>query len=204
MELIGLSHRTLASIARIPKVFIAEIAGHALGGGLEIALACDLRFGAEISDVTDLLAATEFKAFRGVVDGGGVVRGLAVPGAMEFSRKDFDDLVEFAKGWGGKGVAWLQLQAGGEIRSPIAKFLSQDELAAIVERCGAAEGDTIFLVADAEEAAVRVLGPLRLHLGERLGLISDGWQFVWVTGFPMFEWLPDEVQVRNRKHSEHP
>jgi aspartyl-tRNA synthetase len=152
----------------------------------------DLRFGAEISDVTDLLAGTEFKAFRGVVDGGGVVRGLAVPGAMEFSRKDFDDLVEFAKGWGGKGVAWLQLQAGGEIRSPIAKFLSPDELAAIVERCGAAEGDTIFLVADAEEAAVRVLGPLRLHLGERLGLISDGWQFVWVTGFPMFEWLPDE------------
>ncbi len=132
----------------------------------------DLRFGAEIADVTDLLAGTEFKAFRGVVDGGGVVRGLAVPGAMAFSRKDFDDLVEFAKGWGGKGVAWLQLQAGGEIRSPIAKFLSPDELAAIVERCGADEGDTIFLVADAEEAAVRVLGPLRLHLGERLGLIS--------------------------------
>ena len=57
---------------------------------------------------------------------------------------------------------------------------------------GAADGDTVFLVADAEEAAVRVLGPLRLHLGERLGLIEDGWQFVWVTDFPMFEWLPDE------------
>jgi aspartyl-tRNA synthetase len=151
----------------------------------------DLRFGAEIADVTDLLAETEFKAFRGVVDGGGVVRGLAVPGALEFSRKDFDDLVGFAQGWGGKGVAWLQLN-GGEIRSPIAKFLSQAELDGIVERVGAADGDTVFLVADAEEAAVRVLGPLRLHLGERLGLIEDGWQFVWVTDFPMFEWLPDE------------
>jgi aspartyl-tRNA synthetase len=152
----------------------------------------DLRFGAEISDVTDLLAASEFKAFRGVVDGGGVVRGLAVPGAGEFSRKDFDDLVEFAKGWGGKGVAWLQVQAGGEIRSPIAKFLSEAELSGIVERIGAGEGDTVFLVADGEEAAVRVLGPLRLHLGERLGLIEPGWRFVWVTDFPMFEWLPDE------------
>jgi hypothetical protein len=77
----------------------------------------DLRFGAEISDVTDLLAATEFKAFRGVVDGGGVVRGLAVPGAMEFSRKDFDDLVEFAKGWGGKGVALAA--AAGRWRDPL-------------------------------------------------------------------------------------
>jgi aspartyl-tRNA synthetase len=152
----------------------------------------DLRFGAEISDVTDLLAATEFNAFRGVVDGGGVVRGLAVPGAGDLSRKDFDDLVEFAKSWGGKGVAWLQVQAGGEIRSPIAKFLSEAELAGIVERIGAGEGDTVFLVADGEEAAVRVLGPLRLHLGERLGLIEPGWRFVWVTDFPMFEWLPDE------------
>ena len=80
-----------------------------------------------------MLVGTEFKAFRGVVDGGGVVRGLAVPGAIEFSRKDFDDLVEFAKTWGGKGVAWLQLLEGGEIRSPIAKFLSETELAGIVD-----------------------------------------------------------------------
>ena len=151
----------------------------------------DLRFGAEIADVTDLLAGTEFKAFRGVVDGGGVVRGLAVPGALEFSRKQFDDLVEFAKSWGGKGVAWLQL-TGGELRSPIAKFLSQSELGGIVERIGAGEGDTVFLVADQEQPAVRVLGALRLHLGERLGLIEQGWKFVWVTDFPMFEWLPDE------------
>jgi aspartyl-tRNA synthetase len=151
----------------------------------------DTRFGCEIADVTDALRETEFKAFRGVVDSGGVVRGFAVPGALEFSRKDFDGLVEFAKTWGGKGVAWLQLH-GGEIRSPIAKFLAPAELDAIVAGVGAADGDTILLVADAEDAAVRVLGPLRLHLGERLGLIEDGWNFLWVTGFPMFEWLPDE------------
>ena len=152
----------------------------------------DTRFGCEIADVTDALRGTEFKAFRGVIDAGGVVRGFAVPGALEFSRKDFDGLVEFAKTWGGKGVAWLQLQ-GGEVRSPIAKFLSR--LASSTRSSpGSArsEGDTVLLVADAEDAAVRVLGPLRLHLGERLGLLREGWSFLWVTGFPMFEWLPDE------------
>ncbi len=129
----------------------------------------DLRFGCEIADVSDVLAETEFKAFRGVIEAGGVVRGFAAPGAMEFSRKDFDGLVGFAQEWGGKGVAWLQV-TGEEIRSPIAKFLSADELAGIVQRIGAQPGETIFLVADSEEQAVRALGPLRLHLGERLGL----------------------------------
>ncbi len=152
----------------------------------------DTRFGCEIADVTDALRDTEFNAFRGVIDAGGVVRGFAVPGAMDFSRKDFDGLVEFARGWGGKGVAWLQVTAPGEVRSPIAKFLADDEVAAIVTGVGAGAGDTILLVADAVDAAVRVLGPLRLHLGERLGLIEEGWNPLWVTGFPMFEWLPDE------------
>ncbi len=152
----------------------------------------DTRFGCEIADVTDGLRGTEFKAFRGVIDGGGVVRGFAVPGAMDFSRKDFDGLVEFARTWGGKGVAWMQVGEGGEIRSPIAKFLSEAEVAEIVAGVGAGEGETILLVADAADAAVRVLGPLRLHLGERLGLIEEGWKPLWITDFPMFEWLPDE------------
>jgi aspartyl-tRNA synthetase len=78
------------------------------------------------------------------------------------------------------------------VRSPIAKFLSNSELDAIAAGVGAAEGDTVLLVADAEDAAVRVLGPLRLHLGARLGLVQEGWSFLWVTGFPMFEWLPEE------------
>ena len=151
----------------------------------------ELRFGCEISDLTDAFRQTEFRGFRGVVDAGGVVRGFACPGCQEFSRKDFNDLVEFAKTWGGVGVAWLQVR-DGQISSPIAKFLSEDELAAVVRETGASEGDTVFLVADQRDAAVRVLGPLRLHLGEKLGLIEEGWNFAWVTGFPMFEWLPDE------------
>jgi aspartyl-tRNA synthetase len=152
----------------------------------------DTRFGCEIADVTDALRDTEFKAFRAVIDDGGVVRGFAVSGAMDFSRKDFDGLVEFARTWGGKGVAWMQVTAPGEVRSPVAKFLADDEIAAIVTGIGAGEGDTILLVADAVDAAVRVLGPLRLHLGERLGLIEQGWKPLWITDFPMFEWLPDE------------
>jgi aspartyl-tRNA synthetase len=152
----------------------------------------ELRFGCEISDLTEAFRETEFRGFRAVVDAGGVVRGFACPGCQEFSRKDFNDLVEFAKSWGGVGVAWLQVREGGEIHSPIAKFLSEHELATVVGETGAGEGDTVFLVADQRDAAVRVLGPLRLHLGERLGLIQEGWNFAWVTGFPMFEWLPDE------------
>ena len=89
----------------------------------------ELRFGCEISDLTEAFRETEFRGFRAVVDAGGVVRGFACPGCQEFSRKDFDDLVEFAKSWGGVGVAWLQVRDGGEIHSPIAKFLSEHELA---------------------------------------------------------------------------
>ena len=161
----------------------------------------DLRFGCEIADVSDALRGTGFKAFRGVLDAGGVVRGFAAPGAQGFSRKDFDDLVEFARGWGGKGVAWLKVGKGGVVDSPIAKFLSADELAAIVAGIGAGPGDTVFLVADALESAVRVLGPLRLHLGEKLDLIDRSrFEFLWVTGFPMFEWLPDENRWKAAHH----
>ncbi len=161
----------------------------------------DLRFGCEISDLTDALRGTEFNAFRGVIESGGVVRGFAARGAHGFSRKDFDDLVTFARGWGGKGVAWLRVGEGGAVESPIAKFLSQAEIDAIVSQTGADPGDTVFLVADAEDAAVRVLGPLRLHLGRILGLIDESrFEFLWVTGFPMFEWLPEENRWKAAHH----
>jgi aspartyl-tRNA synthetase len=160
----------------------------------------DRRPGMEIRDLAAAFAGSEFKVFAGALEAGGVVRGFAAPGATGFSRKDFDDLVEFARRWGGRGVAWLQLGSGGEVRSPIAKFLSEAETAAILEATGAGEGDTVFLVADQEEVAVRVLGPLRLHLAGRLGLVGEGWSFVWVTDFPMFEWLPDEGRWKAAHH----
>ncbi|MGN6379843.1 MAG: aspartate--tRNA ligase [Gaiellales bacterium] len=161
----------------------------------------DLRFGCEISDVTEVLSQTEFRAFRSTIDEGGVVRGFAAPGAQGFSRKDFDDLVAFAKTWGGKGVAWLRVAEDGAVESPIAKFLSPGEVDAIVQACSAGPSDTVFLVADQAEAAVRVLGPLRLHLGQKLGLIDESrYEFLWVTGFPMFEWLPDENRWKAAHH----
>ncbi len=161
----------------------------------------DLRFGCEIADLSDALRGTEFNAFRGVLDAGGVVRGFAAPGAQGFSRKDFDDLVTFARTWGGKGVAWLKVGDGGAVESPIAKFLTEHELAAITSGVGASPGDTVFLVADEVGAAVRVLGPLRLHLGEKLDLIDRSrFEFLWVTGFPMFEWLPEENRWKAAHH----
>ena len=153
----------------------------------------DLRYGLEISDVSDVVRGSEFAVFKGALEGGGCVRALACPGAAALSRKDLDELAEFAKEWGGKGLAYLLLDPSGEVRSPIAKFLSDDELAGLRAATGAEPGDAIFLAADAEATVVRVLGALRPHLAERFELADpDGWSFLFVVDFPLFGWDEDE------------
>ncbi|MBM3679751.1 MAG: aspartate--tRNA ligase [Actinobacteria bacterium] len=149
----------------------------------------DLRYDLEISDVSDALRGSEFAVFKGALEGGGCVRALACPGAASLSRKDLDELAEFAKEWGGKGLAYLLLDPGGEIRSPIAKFLSEAEIAAIVAATGAGEGDAVFLAADEVAIVQRVLGALRPHLAERFELADpDAWAFLYVVDFPLFGW----------------
>jgi aspartyl-tRNA synthetase len=139
----------------------------------------DLRFGLEIEDATEVTRGSEFKVFAGAP----AVRFLRVPG--ELSRGDLDKLEEIAKEWGAKGLAYLVYDEEGAVRSPIAKFLSEPELARF-----RSDPATSVLFAAAEPAMVsRVLGALRLHLGRELGLIdTDAWRFLWVTDFPMFEW----------------
>jgi aspartyl-tRNA synthetase len=159
----------------------------------------DLRYGLELSDLTDLLTQTEFNAFRGVVDSGGAVKGMNV-GARELSRAELDGLVEEAKALGAKGLVWA-IREGDGWRSPVAKFLSDSELAAMNERLGAGEGDLLLLAADRPKLAASVLGGLRVRLAERFGLIPEGLnELAWIVDWPLFEWNEDEERWEALHH----
>ena len=143
----------------------------------------DLRFGLEIEDATELTRGSEF----GVLANAPAVRFLRVP--QEFSRAELERLEGVAKEWGAKGLAYLVYDETGEVRSPIAKFLSEEELAVFRSE----PGSTVLFGADDPAVVSRVLGQLRLHLGRELGLIDeDAWSWLWVTDFPMFEWKEEE------------
>jgi aspartyl-tRNA synthetase len=151
----------------------------------------DLRFGLELVELTDLLAATEFKVFRGAIEAGGVVKGINA-GAREVPRAGLDGLISRAQELGAKGLVWA-FREGDGWRSPTAKFLSAGELEALNERLGAAEGDLLLIVADEPATAGSVLGQLRLDLAERFDLIDrEAEEFCWITEWPMFEYNADE------------
>jgi aspartyl-tRNA synthetase len=146
----------------------------------------DRRFDLEIADLSDALRGSEFKVFESVLGGGGAVRALNA-GARELSRSELDGLNEVVQRHGGKAVAWAFVE-NGSWRSPIAKFLGEDRVAAATSRLRASEGDLLLFVADQPTVAAEALGALRLELGRRLGLIPEGGHDVlWVVDFPMFE-----------------
>jgi aspartyl-tRNA synthetase len=146
----------------------------------------DRRLGMEIEDLGEAFAQSEFQVFRGALESGGVVRGLKVSGG-DLTRKRFDGLTEQAKQLGAKGLVWAVVEGEGW-RSPIAKFLSAEEMSAVTGKLGASEGDAILIVADSAEIAARVLGQLRLELAPP----GEGHDLLWVVDFPMFEWNEDE------------
>ena len=144
----------------------------------------DRRVGHEIVDLTDAFRGSEFKVFASVIDSGGVVRGLKAGG--EFPRSRFDALTEQAQSLGAGGLVWGVVEEGRSLRSPVAKFLSEDEIGRALDALGASEGDVVLIVADRAEVAARVLGALRLEVA---GPAPDGVHDVlWVVDFPMFEW----------------
>jgi aspartyl-tRNA synthetase len=146
----------------------------------------DLRFGLELKDVTNVFRESEFKAFRGAIEGGALVRGLNA-GKREMSRGELDALVTEAQELGAKGLVWAVVEADGW-RSPVAKFLSADEISAANDRLEASEGDVLLLVADSPKTSASVLGALRQRLGERLGLIPEGeHRLVWIVDWPLLE-----------------
>lgn len=161
----------------------------------------DLRFGLEIADLSEAWANTEFGVARGAIDAGGAVRVIAGPGAGSFSRKDMDELTEFAKEWGAKGLAWFVVEEDGSLRSPVAKFLSEAEKTALLEKSGATPGDAVFLMADTTKVVERVLGALRSRLISQLGVEpSSEWKFCWVVDPPLFEWDEDSRSFTPTHH----
>jgi aspartyl-tRNA synthetase len=153
----------------------------------------DLRFGLEIKELSDLLRSTEFKVFRSALEEGGVVRGVNA-GARELSRAELDGLIEFAQAEGAGGLVWgyVEQGEGRHWRSPIAKFLSEQEEAAVLSAFEAEAGDLLLIVADKAATAAHVLGLLRTDLAKRFELAEPGWKVSWITDFPLVEWNKDE------------
>jgi len=155
----------------------------------------DVRFALDMSDVSGALRNTAFKVFAETLQRGGMVKALKVQG--ELSRKELDDLNEFVRGLGGKGLSWVRVDPKGwpAVSGPVAKFFSEEERSALSERLKPDPGDILLFMADSPKMVNDVMGRLRLHLGKRLGLIPEGvFRFVWITDFPLLEY--DEAEGR--------
>ena len=148
----------------------------------------DLRFGMELTDVSTLAGKTQFQVFATTIASGGQVKGICVPGCANYTRKQIDELTELAKAKGAKGLATVALAAEG-VKSPIAKFLTDAEMRALIAALAAQPGDLLLFVADQPAVVAGALGALRLELGRRLNLApQDLLAFAWVVDFPLFEW----------------
>ncbi|MDJ0782651.1 MAG: aspartate--tRNA ligase [Desulfosarcinaceae bacterium] len=160
----------------------------------------DTRFDLELKDLSEMMATSNFKVFASVVAKGGIVKALNAKGCSSFSRGEIDQLTDFVAVYKAKGLAWIKVKADGW-QSPIAKFFSDAEKAAMTERLDMAPGDLVFFVADQAKVANEALGHLRNHLGQKLGLIDESaFHFLWVTHFPMFEYNPDEKRYEALHH----
>jgi aspartyl-tRNA synthetase len=160
----------------------------------------DTRFGLEITDFTEELKGCGFKVFAGVIENGGAVRGLTVPGGGNFSRSQIDDLTKFVADFGAKGLAWMKVSEAG-LDSNIVKFFSPGYLAAIQKKSGAKPGDILLFIADTPGVAAQGLGALRLRLAKDLKMIPEGqFNFLWVVDFPSFEWDKEEKRWNALHH----
>ena len=160
----------------------------------------DIRFGFELTNVSDIVGNSEFKVFSGAVQNGGSVRAINVKGGAKFSRKEIDALTEKAKHYHAKGLAWLK-KANGEVSSSYAKFLTEDENNAIISRMGLEDGDLILVVADKNKVVFDTLGALRCECAKKLGLLDPfDFKFLWVTEFPLFEYSEEDGRFYAMHH----
>jgi aspartyl-tRNA synthetase len=160
----------------------------------------DTRFGLELVDVSTVFASSEFKVFAGALASGGAIKAINAKGAGDWSRGRIDGLNQFALDAGAKGLAWAAFTSQGEVRSPVAKFFSDEEMAGLRAALAVEPGDLVCMIADARAVANDVLGNLRLRLADDLELPREGWSALWVLDFPLFQW--DEENKRwDAKHN---
>ncbi|HEY5506746.1 MAG TPA: aspartate--tRNA ligase, partial [Coriobacteriia bacterium] len=160
----------------------------------------DTRFGLELVDVSAVFASSEFKVFSGALGAGGAIKAINAKGAGDWSRGRIDGLNQFALDAGAKGLAWVAFTSDGDIRSPVAKFFTEDEMAEVRGALAVEPGDLVCMVADARALANDVLGGLRLRLAEDLSLPKAAWSALWVLDFPLFQW-DEEGKRWDAKHN---
>ncbi len=161
----------------------------------------DVRFGMELHDVTEIVKDCEFVVFKGAVEAGGSVRGINAKGQGAMPRKKIDALVDFAKGYGAKGLAYIAIQEDGSYKSSFAKFMKDEEMTALVEAMEGKPGDLLLFAADRDKIVYSVLGALRCELADQLGLVSkEDYKFLWITEFPVFEWSDEEERYTAMHH----
>ncbi len=161
----------------------------------------DTRFGMELNDVSDVVAGCGFGVFTGALENGGSVRGINVKGQAEMPRKKIDALVEFAKGYGAKGLAYLSVMPDGTYKSSFAKFMTEEQLEALVKAMDGEKGDLLLFAADKTKLVWNVLGALRIEVAKQLDMIDENkFNFLWVTEFPLLEWDEDENRFTAMHH----
>ena len=161
----------------------------------------DIRFGMELKDISDVVANCDFVVFKGALENGGTVRGINANGQGSMPRKKIDALVEFAKGYGAKGLAYIAINEDGTYKSSFAKFMKEEEMNAIVERMEGKPGDLLLFAADKTSLVWDVLGALRLEIAKNLGLLKkDEYKFLWVTDFPLLEYSEEQERFVAKHH----
>ena len=161
----------------------------------------DIRFGMELVDVSEVVKDSEFVVFKGALENGGSVRGINAKGQGAMPRKKIDKLVDFAKDYGAKGLAYVAIQEDGSIKSSFAKFMSEDEMAALVKAMDGENGDLLLFAADKNKVVWDVLGNLRLEIARQLEILDKGdYKFLWVTEFPLLEWNDEQERYQAMHH----
>lgn len=161
----------------------------------------DIRFGMELVDVSEVVKDCEFVVFKGALENGGSVRGINAKGQGAMPRKKIDKLVDFAKDFGAKGLAYIAIQEDGSIKSSFAKFMSDEEMEALVKAMDGENGDLLLFAADKNKVVWDVLGNLRLEIARQLEILDKGdYKFLWVTEFPLLEWSDEQNRFQAMHH----
>ena len=161
----------------------------------------DVRFGLELFDIGDIILNSEFEIVKKTLQAGGIVRGIRIPNGASYSRKEIDDITKLAVSFGAKALANIIYNADGTAKSPVLKFVTEEQAQQIKERAQAQDGDIIFFVADKPKLVYDIMGRLRLHFGKKLNLIDENQHaLLWIVDFPMFEWSDEEERFMAMHH----